>query len=859
MVSREGRELLLQYSRFKASSAQDATNIGDDSENGALLDSQVVLEEIGRIVPGHRSTRATRDDIMLCYKVVKLIEQPSCRVSCSLALYRACCVLEKSVVSELYGSAVIGSLLLAGIGLSKCIDTDVGSVTMHTEEFLVAVEDAVARLSGPEASVWDQYGMTLFKSMNKLAVGLLTQNEQDLSLDVCKRGILSVAGVCHAALPRGLKAVVGISQHICGDSKRLDLMVRAMDVGIRGVTEDIDAVNGQDLASSSSGNDDELSVRVSMLEQSMSCARRVLVSLLDQDNSEAFWSDFVFDRMDVLLRLSSCLELICATCSGTLHAAVASLAAISRMVSREDWDGYNKDGRYIRLVKEMLGIDVDSSSCSLSHWTDSKDAVRELHWFSGVVRRRAENLIDENGDHEDNKINMVCDMLWGSFASCIVAEKHMNSGAVKASHELAQQARCLMRLAFQSPKHHGVVRQTFISCVCLAWNLQMPEYVTQLFALAISHVATTDLGNNDIIHFSSLIEELNVYVKKYKVQDGLVEHAIRDCIASFSQRGTESSIQMFQSQVRQIVSVAKHIFNPGKCADQYVRIMLSCYEYKGVFPDLFSAEEFSFELKECHEKTKTKVGKKRIEDIISVIDILQLEEGVGLLLQASAEHQAHIVAKRRKKLTENPALVHGEEIGSMESEYIEYMLSTRESWKNAIQTAHEMVQISKRVNTLSSHGCVADQLEALVHLHDPVNPDLSDFWEHLFNPYKDGFIEMDHIVKEIQKGTAAGDSLALFDLHMAGSRFHAMHGEPRVALFHAIEAHRYISLKTVVRNGTYGIGDGTGGQWWSLISQHLCCVSWLGFLFATCGMYDEAIQSYKEGLKYVRLKISHVA
>ncbi|WPT11593.1 Separase [Picochlorum sp. SENEW3] len=848
MVSREGRELLLQYSRFKASSAQDATKIEDDSESGVVLDPQVVLKEIGQIVPGHRSSRVTRDDIMLCYKVVKLIEQPSSGVLCSLALYKACCGLEKSVVSELYGSAVIGSLLLAGIGLSKCIDTDIGSVKMYTEEFLGAVEDAVERLSGPEGGVWDQYGMTLFKSMNKLAVGLLTQNEQDLSLDVCKRGILSVAGVCHAALPRGLKAVVGISQHICGDSKRLDLMVRAMDVGICGIREDIDAVNGRGLASS--GNDDDVSGCVSMLEQSMSCARRVLVSILDQDNIEAFWSDFEFDRMDVVLRLSSCVELICGTCSGTLHAAVAALAAMSRMLSYEDWDVYNTGGRYICLVKKVLGIDVHSSSSSLSHWTDCKDAVRELYWFAGVVRRRAENLID--GTCDESRIDMVLDMLWGSLASCIVAEKHMNSGAVKASHELAQQARCLMFLAFQSPKHHGIVRQTFIACACLAWNLQMPEYVTQLFALAISHVAMTELKNNDMMDFSSLIEELEIYTKKHKVQGGLVEHAIRDCIATFSQCGSESSTTTFQSQVQQIVAVAKRIFNPGKCADQYVRIMLSCYEYKDVFPDLFSAEEFSCDLKQCLEKTKTKIGKKRIEDIISVIDILQIKEGVGRLLKESAEHQAHIVAMRRKKLTENPALVHAEEISSMESEYIDYMLSTKESWDNTIRIAHEMVHISKRVNTLSSHGCVADQLEALIHLHDPINPDLSGFWEHLFNPYKYGCIEMNHIVGEIRKGSAA-DSLALFDLHMAGSRFHAMHGEPRVALFHAIEAHRYISLKTVAREGIYGMSNGAGGQWWSLISRHLCAVSWLGFLFATCGMYEEAIQSYKEGLKYACL------
>lgn len=856
MVLREGRALLLRYSRVKAGSAQDVTSDGDGSENGTVLDPQAVLEEIGRLVPGQRSSRETRDDIMLCYNVVKLIDPCLDGVSCSLALYKACCELDASVVSDLYGSAVIGSLLLAGIGLSKCIDKDMRLVKMHTEEFLVAVEDAVERLSGPDAGVWDQYGMTLFKSMNKLAVGLLTQNEQDMSLDVCRRGILSVSGVCQAVLPRGLKSVVGISQHVCGDSKRLDLMICAMDFGIKGIQKDIDTVQREGLVSSG-GDGADISSSVCMLEQSMSCARRVLVSILDQGNGESFWSDFRFERVDVLLRMSSCIELICGTSGGTIHAAVAALAAMSRTLSHEDWNEYNKDGHYVCLVRQVLGIDVQNTSSSMSHWTDASDSVRELRWFSDVLLTRAEHLMDDMSLGEDNRLDMACDMLWASLVSCIVAENQMDSGAAKASsHELAQRVKCLVHLALQSPKNHRSVCQTFIACVCLAWNLELSGYVTQLFALAINYAATTNLENAHMMDFPSIIEELDLCAKKHKMHGSLVEHAIRDCIVSLSESVSDSDTEMFQSQAQQVVEVAKRIFNPGKFADQYVGIMLSCYECKGVFPDLFSAEQFSCDLTMALEKTKTKIGKKRIEDIISVIDIIQSEEGVGVLLKESAERQAHVVAMRRKRLSENPALVHAEEAGSMESEYIDYMLSARESWRNTIDTAREMIQISKRkVSTLSSHECVTEQLEALLHLHVPVKPHLSAFWEHLFHPYKDDPIGMEHIVDNIQRSSTAADSLALFDLHMAGSRFHAMHGEPRVAIFHAIEAHRYISSKTVVRDDSCGSSHAAGGQWWSSMSRHLTCVSWLGFLFATCGMYDEAVQSYKEGLKNVRLKI----
>ncbi len=115
-------------------------------------------------------------------------------------------------------------------------------------------------------------------------------------------------------------------------------------------------------------------------------------------------------------------------------------------------------------------------------------------------------------------------------------------------------------------------------------------------------------------------------------------------------------------------------------------IVYTCWKFRDLLGDLVHLDGHGQSLEEASIKTKTKVGKKRIEDINLTLFILRDLEKLNSLIEEGISSQRKYLESRRLRLAEDPSLAHTDQLQSCEEQYVSHVEGTQEGWKQGINS-----------------------------------------------------------------------------------------------------------------------------------------------------------------------------
>lgn len=813
----------------------------DDTTDGKIWG--LLLEEIEASL-----SSGDWDGLQACYKVIKQCISGDCGscpfdvMLCALKLLDACVVIGRSQIRKggIRDSVVVGSLLAAGICLSSCASDEHLSSRVRAEGRLehtlegfhatMKLFDEASRMP----SEWEQYGLTLFKSMSKTALGFLTHGMEEECFRICDGVIVPLAACCPGIVPKALKALSAMSQHVSGKATWLCLLTRAMEFGSFSIN---------DFSSSD----------ISIIEISLSCSRRMLLAMVE--SGDPIWTHFdAGEKLCVYIRMLSSIDFLYAT-SGCedLHSGLVAMGIISRDICSADYQSQDLTcfcKALCNTLVTLLGMQADLDnvpSIERREQCEAENNIKDLEWLSRTLLKSgaaALNIPDV----------LKYSVLWASIMCSLMAlscshgeKKTMSKLIIQGVSHLSQVSRpCEV---MEGLDFYMILRKV----ACCFWDMGLLDNLSRLFDnLAKATYPTTE---DFVFSPSEFASSFLPVVKKKRVSTELWLQVLKYSIASTGTRAEAYPLisSQHEAEVKSILDLAQTYFNPAKTPDAFVDFLLECHRHSSIFPDLFSVEQFMVDLQSILDVTKTKIGHKRIGEIQSIINILRVEDSVGMLLRESHEYHQKVTKQRKDMLKRDPSVIHSEGWAYSDLEkQIRNMLKLQGSWNNIISEALEAIQKMRHVSTLSCSTSIIGQLEVLVNLHRPGTlasggPCL--FWEGIAHPYvEDNFNFTKQMEGFIAESAYLDDARKLFKFHMKMSKNQAMRGHIHSALFHAIEWHKGTSTIFNCLESA-ALGDNTDTCWWGSVSEHLSCCSWLGFLFSVSGLYDESVQAYNEGLR----------
>ena len=775
------------------------------------------------------------DGLQTCYKIIKRSlggdgEHVDALI-CSLHLLDGCLrVIGANQSGEgMRESIVVGALLASGISLSSCASNKSLASRVCLEGYLKNLVEKFERsiqlfVASGMPSSWEQYGMTLFKSMSKTALGFLTHGMEEECYMISDRVIVRLVAHCRTVVPNGLKSLSAMSQHVSNKASWVGLLARALDAG------SIENLSSNDIIE---------------LERCLSCCRRLLLDVIDAGDHA--WATCQA-RFTIYTRMLSSVDFLYSTCGHKdLHCGLVAVGIIGRSMCLGA--GFGPDDStslceaLCKTLINLLGFgsqnnDVPSTEqrvVFLNHMKDLQWLARSLY-TSGVSESNVPDM-------------MRYAMLWGSAMCSILAL--FCSQDEKAANDLIQYICRFSRVSiFSGSLGNGDTYTIHRKAVYCLWDTGHQEYVSILLSTLVKSAYSDTI---DHFRMSEFVSSFLPDIKKKRIDKALWLDVLKFSIASMStlvEARPELSFKL-EEEVNHIFGLVRVHFNPGKSPDAFLDVLLACHRHSTAFPALFSADQFTQNVQAILDETTTKIGHKRIEEVKSIIEILRIEDSVSALLGQSHEYHREVAEKRREMLLKDPTVIHSEGwVYSDCQQQIEHMLENQDSWKAIISKSSESLEHARCASTISCSTSIIEQVEVLVNLHRPGTfaPGDFSFWDVIAHPNVDEDFNLEKSLMCIAENSYKKNACELSRLNMYISKNQAVRGHINSALFHAIEWHKHVS-PTVNNLAGDTFNDAMTACWWTSASEYLACCSWLGFLFSVTGLYEESTQAYYEGLK----------
>ena len=721
---------------------------------------------------------------------------------CCLALHDQC----RTLSSVQGGSVAVGSLLAAGIALSSfvSIQCDKERINEYIGRFLQCVQSEFQRTDC--CAAWEQYGGMLCKTLNKMALALLKDGNSDVCFQVCTKGILCVVKHVPDVILKTLKSLVALSQHLRDKSQQMGLVVESMEIwmGIETCSDD------------------------SIADQCLSCARRALPEV-----ESWTWCD---DGMAVQTMLG-CVQLVYSRHNDKdPHAGLAAIGAVAKYLSSEKGRCTWREAGVHESLNEALDAVLGSRNAVKEGRFRQTEQLKELRWLSSVLHKCAGEDRAQGGESVSvalSSASLRCHI------KLLVCEESCESRH-RISGEIIERAALYWKLAGREDELIRVVHHL--------WLHEMSAQTSKLLALLIRNGIESSSTNN--FSPASFIWSILNVSKKNKWGTDIVQSIAKDSVVCLGMVGEmcPEYLESLQPEAENLISTIRKIFNPAKNADAYLDIMLSCHMYSHVFSTVFTIDQFALDAKEIRDRTKTKIGYKRISDILDVIEALKVERMILDMMKKSLKTHEEEAAHKKRMLQNDPSLVHSDEWRNKQSHQVTLLISDKGMWDELVRKAKTAIDTCQCISTLQSSHVVLAQLEQFVTAHDLEGSAPNAFWESLMEFSAFEVKDLSDCLEdlEIAMKMPEQDSLTLSHLNMSLSRYQATQGHLQSAIFHAMESYKHVT--TMVN----AFPPESTGSWCSIIMHCVACTSWLGFLFAGSGLFEESIQSYTEGLKMAR-------
>jgi hypothetical protein len=778
----------------------------EQREKGGTCLRQLLEEEVA-------DSAGDVGSLSFCYKIIKSMliggsfdDSSASRLNsadafgCCLALHEQCRKLSR----EQGGSVAVGSLLAAGIALSSfvSIQCDKERMNEYLGKFLRCVQGEFQRRDN--CAAWEQYGATLCRTLNKMALALLKDGNSDESFQVCTEGILCVVKYVPDAILKTLKSLVALSQHLVDKSQQIGLMVECMEIWMKIETIEDDSV----------------------VDQCLSCARRALPEVESWG-----WCD---EGKAVQTMLMCVQVLYSRCCDKDPHAGVAAIGAVAKYVSIQKGGCDLRGVGVLKSLNEALDAILGSSTAVKESRFKQPEQLKELRWLSVVLYKCVGEGREQDADSVFVSLlsaSLQCHM---KLLVCDESSRHRISGEIRQRSEL----------------HWAIIGQEdmLIKVVHCLWLNEMTTETSKLLARLVRD-GVESRANKSFSPSAFLCSAFDAS-KKNKWGMDIVQSVAKACVVCLGMVGElcPEYAESLQPEAVALVSKLHDIFNPGKNADGYLDVMMSCHMYSHVFSSVFSVDQFALDVNVIRDRTKTKIGHKRISDILGVIEAIKVERRILDMMKESLKSHEEEAEHRKRMLQKDPSLVHSDEWKNKESHQVSMVISDKAKWDDLVSEAKIALNTCQDITTLQSSGVVLAQLEQFIAVHNLEEIVSNIFWKSLMEV--SAFDEKDakNCLEDLKKAMKMPDqnALSLSHLNFSLSRYQATHGHLRSAIFHAMEAYKHV-------NGLVNpFPTESAGSWCTVMMQYVACTSWLGFLFAGSGLFEESIQSYTEGLKMVR-------
>lgn len=819
--------------------------------------------------------QTSRSNLRGTYKLLKGVTIPY--LQSSEPLYRRQFVtlcLEKADVSTSEGEILVGFLLLSGMGLA--------SGSAWTSEDVRLVERLCQRLHVVGVLTMREwrardgaFALTLVKNLNTVALGLLSEVSRlatsgraaavedvahvegvVLMVVACMDGVGRAAGV--EVWVRVVKVVVAMAPHGREVERWMDVVSRLVDG-----CEELDI----------SGGDAEGTRRVAeVVEEGVSCVRRMMVGASSVSRGGCGASCVVRESVAIrMLERVSWLYTLDTSRDG--HAGLAAVGALGKAIS----------GWAIGTASQSV-IEAFGATMRRLEGLPNMDR-KEMVWLAGVLYAAGRVSQAQGWLLEWSLRCSLVALRWGLEACDEAIMTRCRSDIVQcvvisATGMLAPDTFCALLV------------DVFVQLRACGRD----EDVSSLMARAIKRMhgahgahraqgerrSLTPVANGGAVTARCILDAAHRSVKDTKLWVDLAKDAIGALASvmrgtrrgelegkvgldasvgscSISLEAAERASDEISMDAAQVLDFVHEVFNPGKMPEPYVEVLVACHSHMDAFPDLMSIDALCKRIDSVSDKTKTKIGKKRIEDVAAIVEMLQVEAAVGGLLKASQEHAEKVVLKRKEALRRDPSLIHSDEWVASDSlhESVAFMVGNSDRWQAIVQDAVKALSRAAKAThamaTAAAQG-IGEELAAFVGLHTvreddcPMYPKKPPtFWSIMLRLDEEG-----------TEGIEGGES-------MAASMRHARSGNVCGAITCAIEGQRQAELRRNVAQAArwpLGAPSGSkgracsaeqqlqsGNRWWFALESHLIHSAWVGFLFSVCGMYNEARLAYSDGLR----------
>lgn len=697
----------------------------------------------------------------------------------------------------------------------------------------------------------EQHAITIVKSLYKCVLALLSMEKTLEALKLCQ---VALSHSPHpTTLPKCLKMVASVVPH--GDA----CMVEAIQCSL-------DALDDSLCTTDSYSGD--LNTLLDAQEECLAALRRLVLQWYNStpDASVSTLEMQMEDRMRSVRVIVDCIgNIYRGRQSRSLHQGVTALAAAAFLLS---------------------GVEEGDSSIWCSSWMDRSpldDAVRSILRISDSTEWFNLGQLAKETFHEEDAKDLIwlsstlynigikpssdsclkaCNLcLWASIQVAMCFNFLLKSGVIeggpidllKRHHALQQSCLESGNQEFASVVTLKVVACLKQSCIPIEDTDYTNEMASQLLAQFVKASWKANLGGANP-HPSILDTSLKQLKKKTVNLDfckWIAMQEIRAWALVIKNQMTNNADQAphgLNKHVHHIVSVALFdLCPPGKTPEDHIEMLLAFWKCIGSLESAMSVDS----LLECSldslESTKTKIGKKRIEVTLSILELLKNLEIVIKLVQTGLKYHESLIDAQRSKISADPTLVHSNNNNeSLEQRMIFWLKSNLSQWSDVVENVRESFARSKNHLKKQTDFCVG--VERLLEAHDllPKGPIAESLLGPVFRDTEVGALQKMLDNMQLRENNS-GENLHKGSRLLSQSLTNACQGNHNAALQNVIECHKV--LRTAFEKSTYDTYT-----WWSSLPAYLGCLSVMVMLFETSGMYEEAMHAAQEGLRLVRLQ-----
>lgn len=704
----------------------------------------------------------------------------------------------------------------------------------------------------------ESYAMTLFKTLHKSAIGFF-QNDKELECyKICQHGMC--LGIHPAVLPRALKAVAALAAHFRSKDRAVGILCSLLRY-TESVTHTMSVLE----------IDKEQNVELwKAFAECLSSLRRIVA---DHNCTESR----VWKQEEPKEVIRTMLRSICVMCRANVNVDVLHSSAASLLVScnllglfknRLDFkDIEGEKGMLFQAMAAFIGMKCtegifsnDSNERLADRWR-TYEACKDLRWLSsGLYNISLEqlgsncpfgNLIACNSACLSTILGICHDRVTTSIFRAEPFEE-------KCLDQVARMG-VLMKARFRLGEN-DVPYAHFLDYVCAKTIMYYAETESNMgdkghgntLSRIINQVVKNSWSQGSDSSLTQTILQMTPKRKKESVQIlGIISkyEVLARCILAKKEEDLETRGWMISSLGAFISYLLKDAFIPDKYSKEHMNIVYTYWQFRDLLGDAVQLDGHGRSLEEALITTKTKVGKRRIEDIRLTLLILRELENMNCLIDEGIASQQNYLKSRRTRLSEDPSSIHADPLQSCEEQYVSQVEKSHEAWNQSISTLNRTINRFMSQDEIPS-SLIAN-LTAVVELHSPLHDQKFCFGVmNIIHGSYDNTISHDRSSQIINKICSKGGPSLAFERaksHLVCSYGACDEGNLKAALFHAMEAHKITSPHICDSNSEEECMD----LWWPLMGEYLAITSHLGFLFGVSGLYEEAMQSLREGLRMV--------